>query len=146
MPSHRDRRLDEAGVGPDPTQVRHLTPLRELRKWRVARGEPDVRGWRVFTSNGRHVGRVSDLLVDDTIAQVVILDVAVLATGKTVLVPLRVAWIDREHKRVILDGAQTVNTDDVLQALGREALEPPQALEPPKSPEPPALPPPPAVP
>ena len=121
-PSRTDA-LDEAGVGPDPKQVRHLTPLRELRKWRVARGEPDIRGWHVFTSNGRDVGHVAELLVDETIAQVVMFDIAVRRTGETVLAPIRAAWVDRPHKRVILDSAQAVAADDVLPTLGREAAE-----------------------
>jgi len=127
MPTNRSHSADEAGVGPDPKQVRHLAPLRELRKWRVARGEPDIRGWRVLASNGREVGHVVDLLVDDTIAQVVMFDIVVERTGARVLVPIRAAWVDRAHRRVIIDGAQVASGDDVLPKLGREPPEPPRA-------------------
>jgi sporulation protein YlmC with PRC-barrel domain len=106
MANERKSSADEAGVGPDPRQVRHLTPLRELRRFRLAKGEPDIRGWSVFTSNGRDVGRVADLLVDTTIGEAVLLDVAVTGSGQRVTAPIRAAWIDRPTKRVILDSAE----------------------------------------
>ncbi len=150
MPTLRDHTADEAGVGPDPTQVRHLTPLRELRKWRVARGEPDIRGWHVFTSNGRDVGRVAELLVDDTIGEVVMFDIAVERTSESVLAPIRAAGVDRANKRVILDGAQVPTRDDVLPALGRSVVEKTPAAEAPRiaaadGGTAPALPPPPSA-
>jgi sporulation protein YlmC with PRC-barrel domain len=118
MASERKTSADEAGVGPDPRQVRHLMPLRELKRYRLGKGEPDIRGWSVFTSNGREVGRVAELLADPTIGEVVMLEVDVTGSSRRVMAPIRAAWIDRGSKRVILDGAQ-LSIEDELPTLGR---------------------------
>lgn len=109
---------DVAGVGPDARQTRHLTPLKELKKFRVASGEPDIRGWPVFTSSGRELGDVEDLLVDTTRGEVVMLDVDMRGSDRHSLAPLRAAWIDRGSKRVVLDGAQ-FNADEEFPSLAR---------------------------
>lgn len=113
----RDAR-DQAGVGPDARQVRHLRPLSELKKLKIAGGEPDIRGWHVFTSSGREVGRVDDLLVDPTLGQVVMLDLDVEGSERRSLAPIRSAWIDREHKRVVLDAAQ-IRDDEIFPSVAR---------------------------
>ena len=113
----RDTR-DQAGVGPDTRQVRHLRPLSELKKIKIASGEPDIRGWNVFTSTGREVGEVNDLLVDPTIGQVVMLDLDIDGTDRRSLAPIRAAWIDREHKRVVLDAAQ-IKDDELFPSVAR---------------------------
>jgi sporulation protein YlmC with PRC-barrel domain len=80
-------------------------PLREAKRYRLAKGEPDIRGWSVFTSNGQEVGRVGDLLVDPSMGEVVMFDVNRGETGDQTIAPLREAWIDRETKRVIIDAS-----------------------------------------
>lgn len=97
---------DVAGVGPDPREVRHLMPLGELRNVRVSSGEPDIRGWHVYSSAGRDLGKVDDLLIDTTRGEVAMLDIGLAESDRHTLAPIRAAWVDREHKRVILDGAQ----------------------------------------
>jgi photosynthetic reaction center H subunit len=71
---HLDRtpsgRLDEALPGSA------LTPLRRLRDYRIAHGDPDVRGWQVLGADGRPIGEVDDLLVDTEALRVRYLDVA----------------------------------------------------------------------
>ncbi|HEX6534530.1 MAG TPA: PRC-barrel domain-containing protein [Gemmatimonadaceae bacterium] len=122
MTKDKDRKRveDEAGVGPDPRQARHLMPLKELSRFKISGHDPDIRGWSVFTSNGREVGRVDDLLVDTTIGEAVMLDIDLLDSDRHTLAPIRAAWIDRAHDRVILDGAELAVTDE-LPALGRTA-------------------------
>jgi hypothetical protein len=70
---HLDRtptgRLDEA------VPSSHLTPLRRLHSYRVAGGDPDVRGWLVLGADGRKIGEVDDLLVDTESLRVRYLDV-----------------------------------------------------------------------
>jgi sporulation protein YlmC with PRC-barrel domain len=78
-------------------------PLREAKRFRLAKGEADIRGWSVFTSSGQEVGRVGDLLVDPSMGEVVMFDVNRGDTGDQTIAPLREAWIDREIKRVIID-------------------------------------------
>ncbi len=70
---HLDRtptgQLDEA------VPSSHLTPLRRLHGYRVAGGDPDVRGWLVLGADGRKIGEVDDLLVDTEALRVRYLDV-----------------------------------------------------------------------
>ncbi len=116
----RDRKpsADEAGVGPDPRQTRHLTPLAELPRFRIKKGEPDIRGWSVYTSNGREVGSVDDLLVDTSIGEAVMLEIDLKDVDRRTAAPMRAAWIDRAHRRVILDSA-FLTPDTELPGLGR---------------------------
>ncbi|AHG87614.1 PRC-barrel domain protein [Gemmatirosa kalamazoonensis] len=109
---------DEANVGPDPRRARELRPLRDL-KWKVADGEPDIRGWSVFASTGRELGVVHDLLVDTEAGEVVMLDVDLKRDDRHTLAPLRAAWIDRGTKRVVVD-ARELGAADTLPALPRE--------------------------
>jgi PRC-barrel domain protein len=41
-----------------------VIPLRTLHNYRIAEGDPDVRGWDVLAADGRKIGEVDDLLVD----------------------------------------------------------------------------------
>jgi sporulation protein YlmC with PRC-barrel domain len=41
-----------------------IAPLSELDDFEVAEGYPDIRGWRVASSDGEEVGKVRDLLID----------------------------------------------------------------------------------
>ncbi len=97
---------DQAGVGPDPGEARHLTPMTELKKYRMVSGEPDIRDWNVYTSRGREIGKVADLLVDTSSGEVVMLDIDLRDSDRQTLAPLRAAWVDRDAKHVVIDGAQ----------------------------------------
>lgn len=57
-----------------------VTPLRNLNRYRIAEGDPDVRGWEVVGGDGRRIGSVNDLLVDTAEGKVRYLDVQ-LDTG-----------------------------------------------------------------
>jgi hypothetical protein len=41
-----------------------IAPLSALDDFQVAEGYPDIRGWRVDSADGQHVGKVHDLLID----------------------------------------------------------------------------------
>ena len=109
---------DEADVGPDPRRARQLRPMHELKSFKVADGEPDIRGWAVYTSTGREMGQVEDLLVDTEAHEVVMLDVDLKRGGRHTLAPIRAAWIDRPNKRVVIDSAH-LETDDAVPGLPR---------------------------
>lgn len=111
---------DEMNVGPDPRQARHLKPLKELGKLKVADGEPDVRGWDVYTSTGREIGVVDDLLVDTDAGEVVMLDVDLKRNDRHTLAPVRAAWIDHSTHRVIIDAAEVKDPDE-LPSFSRSA-------------------------
>src|SRR5690606_14397505 len=73
----RDDRMkeDHAGIGPEPGSTDRLHRLSESQHYRIAGGEPDIRGWEVRTLTGSHLGEVEDLLIDPHRGEVVMLDV-----------------------------------------------------------------------
>jgi sporulation protein YlmC with PRC-barrel domain len=109
---------DEADVGPDPRKARDLRPMHDLKKFKVADGEPDIRGWAVYTSTGREMGQVEDLLVDVEANEVVMLDVDLKRGGHHTLAPIRAAWIDRPNHRVVIDSAH-LESDEAVPGLPR---------------------------
>ena len=111
---------DEAGVGPNPRDARRLIPMRELRDYKVVDGEPDIRGWSVFTATGRELGEIEDLLVDPELGEVVMVDVDLKRDDRHTLAPIKAAWIDREHRRVVLNTSM-FDVDDAIPALNRRA-------------------------
>lgn len=52
-----------------------ISALRNLRGYRVAEGDPDIRGWEVAGGDGRRIGEVNDLLVDTVAGKVCYLDI-----------------------------------------------------------------------
>jgi hypothetical protein len=110
---------DEANVGPDPRQARHLVPLKELGKFTVAADDPDIRGWSAFTSTGREIGRVDELLVDTATNEVVMLDIDLRRDDRHTLAPLRAAWIDHAARRVVIDARELGDAD--MPSLSRRA-------------------------
>ena len=94
---------DEAGVGPNPSDARRLVPMKDLDNYKVADGEPDIRGWNVFTATGRELGDIEDLLVDTDMGEVVMIDIDLKRDDRHTLAPIKAAWIDRESHRVVLN-------------------------------------------
>ena len=103
--SRKSRRgmRDEAGVGPNPGDARRLVPMKDLHHYKVVDGEPDIRGWSVFTATGRELGDVEDLLVDTDMGEVVMIDIDLKRDDRHALAPIKAAWIDREIHRVVLN-------------------------------------------
>ena len=52
-----------------------VAALRNLRGYKVADGDPDVRGWEVAGGDGLRIGTVNDLLVDTVAGKVRYLDI-----------------------------------------------------------------------
>jgi sporulation protein YlmC with PRC-barrel domain len=104
MARNRDVRRDRAGVGPDPARSRRrLVSIDDLDGYRVAPGEPDIRGWNVSTLSGRELGSVEDLLIDPERGEVVMLEMTMHNGGVHAEVPLRSVQIDRGSKTVLVD-------------------------------------------
>ena len=104
--TQRDTRMDAAGRTPlDTTRIARLG---ELDDYRVADGEPDIRGWDVRTATGQHVGRVEELIVDIDAMKARYLDVKLdreavgLPEDRHVLVPVGTARLDDDHDDVII--------------------------------------------
>ncbi|HEX6898362.1 MAG TPA: PRC-barrel domain-containing protein [Thermoanaerobaculia bacterium] len=111
------------------TATANIAPLKELKDYKVASDDPDVRGWDIVARDGRKIGDVHDLLVDTVAMRVRYLDVEIdrdlLAnapavpgmahTGMTgehrhVLVPIGTARLDEDHDRIYVD---SLDSDDV---------------------------------
>jgi sporulation protein YlmC with PRC-barrel domain len=104
MGRKREIRRDQAGVGPDPSESRRrLASIDDLDGFKVADGEPDVRGWAVTTLNGRELGAVEDLLIDPERGEVVMLEVALRDEGLHAELPLRHVQLDHKRQVVIVD-------------------------------------------
>ncbi|MEX2350715.1 MAG: photosystem reaction center subunit H [Flavobacteriaceae bacterium] len=56
---------------------KNLYYLNELSDYKVASGDPDVRGWKVNDREKRTIGKIDNLLVNPTSERVVYLDVEV---------------------------------------------------------------------
>lgn len=52
-----------------------VAALRNLRGYKIAEGDPDVRGWEVAGGDGLRIGTVNDLLVDTVAGKVRYLDI-----------------------------------------------------------------------
>jgi sporulation protein YlmC with PRC-barrel domain len=59
------------------SQNRKLHYLRDLKDYKIAKNDPDVRGWEVHDANHQSVGTVSGLVVDVTKEKVRYIDVAI---------------------------------------------------------------------
>jgi hypothetical protein len=118
----RDRaHRDQAGVGPYAGSAVDLVPLKKLDGFKVADGEPDIRGWEVRTIGGTKIGDVQDLLVDRAQGEVVMLDIDLDGTDRHSLAPIRAAQIDRARRLVVIDSADMRGPADVP-ALSRNAV------------------------
>jgi hypothetical protein len=122
MAKHDDGRArrDLAGIGPHPGESEHLVPLRELEGFKVAAGEPDIRGWDVRTLSGRPIGTIVELLADRGMGQVVMLDIDLAGSDRHTFAPIRAAQIDRARRIVLIDSGDL--TEQLPSLRRREAL------------------------
>jgi sporulation protein YlmC with PRC-barrel domain len=92
-----------------------VVPLGQLDDYKVAEGDPDVRGWEVLASDGRKIGEVDELLVDTNAMKVRYLDVdvedGVIGDGmdRHVLIPIGYARLEQERDRVMVDGLSSTD-------------------------------------
>jgi uncharacterized protein (TIGR02271 family) len=89
-------------------EMDRVVPLGQLDDFKVAEGDPDVRGWQVVASDGRTIGEVDELLIDTNAMKVRYLDVEVenglmAEPDRHVLVPIGYARLDRSADRVMVD-------------------------------------------
>ena len=120
--NHPRGERDQAGIGPHPGEAVNLIPLREMDGFKVAEGEPDIRGWNVRTLAGREIGEVEDLLVDRNLGEVVMLDVNLANSDRHTLAPIRAVQIDRVKRSVIIDSGDIGTEDEELPSMRRGEL------------------------
>jgi hypothetical protein len=113
MARDNDRlREDDAGIGPEPGRSSRLHRLSESHHYRIASGEPDIRGWEVRTMAGGHLGEVEDLLIDPHRGEVVMLDVDLDNSPERINVPIRGVQLDRSRRCVIVDSGDIRTAQD----------------------------------
>ena len=100
---HGRRPSDPTIMGTDEARLRALS---DLRDYRIAPDDPDIRNWVVRGSNGDLLGRVHDLLVEMDTQQVRYLDIAVApteqVTNRHVLLPIGLARLNDDEDVVSL--------------------------------------------
>jgi hypothetical protein len=107
--SRDEFRNDGQLAGAEAARLTHLTDLKDFK---VADGDPDIRGWSVKTSDGVKLGKVIDLLVDGTAMKVRYMEVAL---------DKRVIDLDEDRHVLVPIGAATLNDDDDVVLLSRTA-------------------------
>lgn len=86
-----------------------IVPLDQLNDFKVAEGDPDVRGWDVLSSDGRKIGEVDNLLVDTTAMKVRYLDVDIEQgllendPDRHILIPIGYARLDEDDDQIFVD-------------------------------------------
>ena len=70
--------------------------LTELPEYHVARGDTDIRGWRLFDRTGHPAGVIEDLIVDTDSCRVC--EVLVDLDGHDRLVPVGAITLDERHQ------------------------------------------------
>ena len=112
--AHDDIRRDSAGVGPDPRMAGRLSRMRDVAGFRIASGDPDIRGWDVRTLSGSEVGKVDDLLVDPRRGEVVMVDIDLAGSSDHVHIPIRGVQIERDRHCVIVDSGEVRLAQDAM--------------------------------
>jgi photosynthetic reaction center H subunit len=85
-----------------------LVPLHDLKDFKVAKEDPDARGWKVIGADGERFGKVKDLIVDPREMKARYLDVEVDRRlfnedhDRHLLVPIGAATLDREDDKVFV--------------------------------------------
>lgn len=88
---------------------RKLFKLSELDDFRVAKGDPDIRGWRLVDGTHNPIGNVKELIADPRAERVRYMDVVLdrefwkSDDERHVLIPIGAAHVDEEDDKVIVD-------------------------------------------
>ena len=111
---HDRLKQDHAGIGPDPGRISRLHRLSESHHYRIASGEPDIRGWEVRTLSGNHLGEVEDLLIDPHRGEVVMLDIDLDNSSERINLPIRGVQLDRSSRSVIVDSGDIREAQELV--------------------------------
>ena len=113
-PRDRDDRTVTTGRTMREQSVGRLAHLNELDDYKVADGEPDIRGWTVKSADGREIGEVEDLLVDCGAMEVRYLEVEL---------DRKALDLDDDRHVLVPVGAARLNDDDDVVTLSRQGTE-----------------------
>jgi sporulation protein YlmC with PRC-barrel domain len=85
---------------------RHLYSLKELKGYKVADENPDVRGWEIIDRDKEKFGVINELVVDPEKKKVRYLDVkptGELSNAERLLIPIGAAKLNKDDKNVVVD-------------------------------------------
>lgn len=97
----------------DSDEYGRVAPLDELSDFEVADGEPDIKGWKVHSSDGRDVGKVKGLIADTNAMKVRYLEVDLdkkelrLDDSRHVLIPIGAARLNDDDDVVLINRPAT---------------------------------------
>jgi uncharacterized protein (TIGR02271 family) len=96
-----------------PDERPRVAPLSDLNDFQVAENEPDIRGWKVRSSDSREVGKVKDLIADTGSMKIRYLDIELdkksldLRDDRRVLVPVGAARLNDDDDLVLINRASS---------------------------------------
>jgi uncharacterized protein (TIGR02271 family) len=96
-----------------PDERPRVAPLSDLSDFKVAENEPDIRGWKVRSSDSREVGKVKDLIADTGSMKIRYLDIELdkksldLRDDRRVLVPIGAARLNDDDDLVLINRASS---------------------------------------
>jgi hypothetical protein len=105
--------------------ARRFERLSHLRDCTVGKGELDPRGWDIVNGEGRSIGEVKDLIVDNERMAAAYLDVELdrklfdLRDDPHIFVPMARAHRDGDHRRLVVDGLTSERVAELY--VAREA-------------------------
>ena len=108
-----DTRNDLDHTGRGTTKTGQLARLGDLDDYKVADGDPDLRGWEVKTPDGQKLGKVEELIADPSTMKVRYMEVKVdskATTGRDAqfaLVPIGTARLNEDKDDVIISRLPT---------------------------------------
>lgn len=89
-----------------------IVPLRVAKDFWIDPNDPDVRGWEVVAADGKVAGTVKEAWIDRAEPQVFYYEVAI-AGGQVVLLPARLAVIDDDANKVLVESITAAQFADV---------------------------------
>lgn len=98
-----------AGMNARRDRAGRLARLEDLDNYKIADGQPDIRGWKVKTTDGTEVGKVTNLIADTGTMDVRYVETRVkpevLGTSddECVLIPIGAARLNDDDDTVIVD-------------------------------------------
>jgi photosynthetic reaction center H subunit len=89
-----------------------IVPMRVATDFKIAKGDPDPRGWNVVGTDGKVAGTVKDIWVDRPEAMIRYFEVA-LSNGSIVLTPMTMSKVHKGHRHIFVDAITAAQFADV---------------------------------
>lgn len=99
----------DRNISSDNDRSGRLVRLEEAKDFDIAKGSRDIRGWHVKTPDGRDIGKVDELIVDQAAKRVRYMDVKVNRKGlgidddRHILIPIGAAQLNEDGKNVMIE-------------------------------------------